>query len=156
MGDHQPLRLSRRGFLSATLIGLTQKSGRRIEGGFVNESHVLGHQLRDRQPFAPPRQTRKAPVVIVGGGIAGLSAAWRLAKRGMNDFIVLEMEPDAGGNARWGENATSSFPWAAHYVPVPGSAAALVRELFTDLGVFDGVHWEDHAEALGHLSREAT
>jgi predicted NAD/FAD-dependent oxidoreductase len=152
MGAHQPLTLSRRGFLSATLVGLTQKSGRRIEGGFVNESYVLGHQLRDRTPFAPPRQTRTSPVVIVGSGVAGLSAAWRLAKRGMNDFVVLEMETHAGGNARWGENGTSTFPWAAHYVPVPGSAAGLVRELFTDLGVFDGAQWDERH--LVHAPRE--
>jgi glycine/D-amino acid oxidase-like deaminating enzyme len=153
MGHDQPVtRLSRRGFLSAALVGLVQKSGRRIDGGFVNESHVLGHQLRDGAPFPAPRQTRTSPVVIVGGGIAGLSAAWRLGKRGMRDFVVLEMEPTAGGNARWGESEVAAFPWAAHYVPVPGRAAGLVRELFVDLGVFDGVRWDERH--LVHAPRE--
>ena len=153
MGHDQSVTLlSRRGFLSAALVGLVQKGGRRIEGGFVNESHVPGHQLRDRVRFAEPRQTRTSPVVIVGGGIAGLSAAWRLGKRGMHDFVVLEMEPTAGGNARWGENEIAPFPWAAHYVPVPGRSAGLVRELFTDLGVFDGERWEERH--LVHAPRE--
>ena len=153
MGHDQSVTLlSRRGFLSAALVGLVQKSGRRIEGGFVNESHVPGHQLRDRVRFAEPRQTRTSPVVIVGGGIAGLSAAWRLGKRGMHDFVVLEMEPTAGGNARWGENEIAPFPWAAHYVPVPGRSAGLVRELFTDLGVFDGERWDERH--LVHAPRE--
>ncbi|MGI8671128.1 MAG: FAD-dependent oxidoreductase, partial [Luteitalea sp.] len=144
--------LSRRGFLSAALIGLAPKSGRTIAGGFVNESQGLGHRLRDGGPFATPPRTRRAAVVIVGGGVAGLSAAWRLARRGVDDFVVLEMESAAGGNARWGENAVSAYPWAAHYVPVPGRAAGLVKELFTDLGVFDGVQWDERH--LVHAPRE--
>lgn len=135
--------MTRRGFLSAALVGLTQKSGRVIAGGFVNESHVAGHRIRDRVPFATPRAARKATVVIVGGGIAGLSAAWRLVKRGFGDFVVLEMEREAGGNARYGENEVSAYPWGAHYVPIPGKAAGLVRELFTDLGIFDGREWDE-------------
>jgi glycine/D-amino acid oxidase-like deaminating enzyme len=39
-------------------------------------------------------------IVIVGGGIAGLSAAWRLQKLGLTDLALLEMDPEAGGNAR--------------------------------------------------------
>ena len=103
----------------------------------------MGHKLRDRAPFAPAKQTIKVPVVIVGGGIAGLSAAWRLEKRGFRDFVLLEMEERAGGNARWGENEVSRYPWAAHYVPVPGKKATLVRELFEDLGVLREGVWDE-------------
>ena len=46
------------------------------------------------------------------------------------------MEATAGGNARSGRNEATAFPWAAHYVPVPGPRATLVRELFEELGVF--------------------
>ena len=67
--------------------------------------------------------------------MAGLSAAWHLDKRGFRDFVLLEMEPHAGGNSRWGENEISRFPWAAHYVPVPAKGESLVRELFEELGV---------------------
>ena len=66
--------------------------------------------------------------------MAGLSAAWRLDKRGFRDFVLLEMEPQTGGNSRWGQNDITAFPWAAHYVPVP-DGRALVRELFEELGV---------------------
>jgi glycine/D-amino acid oxidase-like deaminating enzyme len=62
----------------------------------------------------------RVPVVIVGGGIAGLSAAWQLERGGFRDYVLLEMEREAGGNSRGGENAVSRYPWAAHYVPVPG------------------------------------
>jgi hypothetical protein len=141
--DLPVIPLSRRSFLSAALVGLTRKSQRRIEGGFVHESQDTGHRLRDGGAFPSPRETRRSPVVIVGAGIAGLSAAWRLATKGLNDFVVLEMEASAGGNARSGENEISAYPWAAHYVPVPGRAAGLVRELFTDLGLVHGTVWDE-------------
>lgn len=153
MERHQPVSgVTRRQFLSAALVGLTQKSGPRVAGGFVFESQVVGHQLRDRVPFPTPRESRRASIVIVGGGIAGLSAAWRLMKRGVTDFVVLEMDAVAGGNARSGENEISGYPWGAHYVPVPGRAAGLVRELFTDLGVFDGSEWDERH--LVHAPKE--
>ncbi len=75
--------------------------------------------------------------------MAGLCAGWRLAKRELDDFVILEMEGEAGGNSRWGEHEISAYPWGAHYVPVPGKAAGLVREIFTDLGVFDGRVWDE-------------
>jgi hypothetical protein len=75
-----------------------------------------------------------------------LSAAWRLRKAGLTDFALLEMEADAGGNARSGDNGATEFPWAAHYVPVPGPRATLARELFAELGLLkpDGT-WEETA-----------
>jgi len=138
--------LGRRDFLrtgSAALIGLSLKSERKIEGSFVNEAAAAGHLLRDRKPFPPPKQTLKLPVVIVGGGIAGLSAAWRLRKQGFKDFVLLEMNAAAGGNARSGENEITAYPWAAHYVPIPGRQAVYVRELFEDLGALKDGRWEE-------------
>src|SRR4030095_1620667 len=82
---------------------------------------------------------------IVGGGIAGLSAGWELERKGFRDFVILELEENAGGNSRWGENEITPYPWAAHYVPVPGPRATLARELFEEMGVFrDGVWDERH------------
>ena len=136
--------MNRRRFVSAGLIGLTAKAADRpVAGGFVNDGFPLGHKLRDKHPFAASKDTRKVPVVIVGGGCAGLSAAWRLNKRGFRDFVLLEMEQQLGGNARWGENEVSRFPWAAHYLPVANRESALVRELCTEFGLLkDGV-WEE-------------
>lgn len=135
--------VSRRAFLSAALVGLTQKSGRAIAGGFVNESVATGHALRDGRGVPTPSRQRRASIVIVGGGMSGLCAAWRLRKLGFDDFVVLEMEPGPGGNARWGESDVTAYPWGAHYVPIPGQAAGLVRELFTDMGLFDGRAWDE-------------
>ena len=150
------MRIGRRKFLgasSAALIGLSLKSEKRIEGFFVNEAAASGHQLRDRKFIPAPKKKERISVVIVGGGIAGLSAAWRFRKRGFKDFILLEMNDQAGGNARWGENEITSYPWAAHYVPVPGLRSTYVRELFTDLGVLkDGV-WEERFLAFAPQER---
>jgi protoporphyrinogen oxidase len=138
--------LTRRGFVAggcAALAGMTAKGERRIEGSFVNDAFVRGHQIRDRAPISAALREERIPLVIVGGGIAGLSAAWRLQKRGFRDFVLLEMNNQAGGNARSGENPISAYPWAAHYVPVPGPQAVYVRELFEELGVSrDGV-WNE-------------
>jgi len=135
--------LHRREFLSAGLVGLSQKSERRIEGTIVDQSHLIGHKLRDRAPFRKPVEEVRIPLVIVGGGIAGLSAAWRLDKRGFKDFVILELEKDAGGNSRWGENEVSAYPWAAHYLPVPNRKAALVRELCEEAGLVTDGHFEE-------------
>ncbi len=142
VADHQ---VGRRAFFTTAFLGLTAKADRRIEGRIVDDSHPRGHRLRQRARLAAPKQTIRVPVVIVGGGIAGLSAAWRLDKRGFCDFVVLEMESSAGGNSRWGENEVSAYPWGAHYVPLPSAGAPLVRELFEELGVLrDGVWDERH------------
>lgn len=135
--------LAARAVGAPALIGLGSKSGRRVTGAWVNESAAAGHSIRDRVPPTPARRMRRVPVVIVGGGIAGLSAAWQLERRGFHDFVLFELEKEAGGNARGGENAVSRYPWAAHYVPVPGPRATLVRELFTELGVLTSEGWDE-------------
>ena len=140
------MTVSRRRFIQSagfSVIGLSLKSEPKIEGSFVNDSFQQGHLLRDRAAFPAPRRTVKVPIVIIGGGIAGLSAAWRLQKKGFHDFILLEMNDQAGGNSRWGENEITAYPWAAHYVPVPGPKAVYVRELMQDLGVLKDGRWEE-------------
>jgi len=128
---------------AAPFVACGRRTERRIEGGFVDDGGARGHRLRDRSPGEAPRRTERVPLVIVGGGMAGLSAAWRLRRRGFEDFVVLELEDAAGGNARSGENEVSAYPWAAHYVPVPDARGEWVRELFTDLGALrDGV-WNE-------------
>lgn len=109
-----------------------------------------GHRIRDRVSFATPKEIVKIPVVIVGGGIAGLSAAWQLERKGFHDFVVLEMEREAGGNSCWGANEISEFPWAAHYIPVPNRSSVVERELFHELGLLN----EDESWNDQHLCRE--
>ena len=133
----------RRTLLSAGLIGLSRKAHAAVPAAFVDDSIPIGHRLRDRQPFAAPVRMERVPLVIVGGGIAGLSAAWRFRNRGFHDFVLLEMERRPGGNSRSGESEVSRFPWGAHYLPIPSERSTLVRELMTELGVLNGGNWDE-------------
>ena len=122
---------------SASLVRLSRKTDRIVTGGFMDDDSVVGHQLRDGKPFAASREQRKTAVAIVGGGIGGLSAGWRLDALGIRDWILLELANEPGGNARSGQNSVSRYPWGAHYVPVPGKNATHVRALFRELGLLD-------------------
>ena len=97
----------------------------------------IGHLLREPN-FPPPSETRRVPVVIVGAGIGGLSAGWKLAKSGFKDFLMVELEGAAGGNSRAGRNEVSAYPLSAHYLPLPTREATAVRELLSELGVLHG------------------
>jgi protoporphyrinogen oxidase len=108
-------------------------------GEIVGADVAVGHLLRDSgRPSAPVTSRESIPVVIVGAGIAGLSAAWRLAQSPNTPYVVLELEDCAGGTSRSSANAITAFPWGAHYVPVPmASNRALVR-LLSEMGVVTG------------------
>jgi hypothetical protein len=97
----------------------------------------LGHILREGGAPAASSESR-AGIVIVGGGVAGLCAGWELRRRGFGDMVMLEMGRAPGGNSLSGRNATSAYPWGAHYVPMPGPEAVFTRELFEELGVITG------------------
>ena len=106
-------------------------------GALLATRHDVGHRLRDGG-LPAPGERRRRKVVIVGAGLAGLSAAWRFRKSGFDDFELVELERAPGGNARWGENDVSAFPWGAHYVPLPTRESRAVRLLLSDLGVLLG------------------
>lgn len=108
-----------------------------VAGDIVGPAVSLGHRVRDGT-FPPVSEQRRAGVVIAGGGIAGLAAAWKFAKSGYDDYLLLELDAAPGGNARSGRNAVSAFPWGAHYVPVPALGMHPVLELFEELGVIEG------------------
>jgi phytoene dehydrogenase-like protein len=157
MAPDRPLTWTRREAAAAlaapALAGLSCKAPRPVEGAFVFESWERGHWLRDRVRFDPPRRVVKSPVVIAGGGLAGLFAAWWLDRAGCRDFAVLEFEDHAGGNSRWGENQVSPYPWAAHYLPVPGPRDDLVREVCREFGLLDAQgQWDERH--LCHSPRE--
>jgi oxygen-dependent protoporphyrinogen oxidase len=59
------------------------------------EIHALCHRVRDGEKFATAAVSATHEVVIVGGGVSGLCAAYRLRDR---DLLVLEKEPRLGGN----------------------------------------------------------
>src|SRR5215510_4058046 len=74
-------------------------------GEIIGASDVLGHKVRDGVRIEPAADAwMRSKLVIVGGGIAGLSAARRLIKAGFDDFVLLELEPAPGGTSRSGSN----------------------------------------------------
>ncbi|MSP15323.1 MAG: FAD-binding protein [Myxococcales bacterium] len=109
-------------------------------GELVGPSDKLGHRLRDlrAQPPAPTRRERAA-IVIVGGGVAGLSAAWRLARAGVTDFVVVELEREPGGTARAGRVAGQDCPLGAHYLVAPFAENRALVTLLSELGAVTGV-----------------
>jgi len=68
-------------------------------------------------------------VVIVGGGIAGLAAAWRLRDR---DVLLLEAEDRLGGRLRSDPRGEYWLNYGAHLFPAPGS---LVDSMIRDCGL---------------------
>ncbi len=100
-----------------------------------------GHRLRDTVKLPEPGSELSTGVAILGGGIAGLTAAWRLAREGYTDFILLD-GPEPDGNAaatRFSVSAENyAAPRGAHYLPLPSRESVHVREILADLGVLRG------------------
>lgn len=72
---------------------------------------------------------------ILGGGIAGLSAAWQLARSGWSGVEIFELEGEPGGNSRAATYEPCKAPWAAHYLPVPTEESKAVRALLQEMGL---------------------
>lgn len=85
-----------------------------------------------------PASFEDMPVVIVGAGVAGLSAAWTFERAGLSDFVVLELEDVAGGTARSGDGPISPYPWGAHYVPAPPAHNRPLVALLDEVGAVAG------------------
>jgi hypothetical protein len=141
-----PLQLTRREVLAA-FLGLpaalaackTNKAPGLPEGEIVGASNSIGHKIRDGlRPMPPADQWKTVGVVIVGAGVAGLAAAWRLLRAGFEDFIILELEPAPGGTARSGNSAISAFPWGAHYIPAPMRENEWLITLLDEMGTLEG------------------
>jgi len=127
-----------------------------LPGTLYEPARKRGHRLRDHPPGAarfqgiPPRRTA---VVVVGGGIAGLAAAWRLRRKGLTAFEVLELEDEPGGTARGATAPPGGLPhpWGAHYVPLPfGDQPALVS-LLREVGAVVGT--DPEGDPIGDEAR---
>ncbi len=124
------------------LVGCDRAAWRSVPGRLMGPSATLGHRLRDHQVPAPS-STREAAVVVAGGGIAGLSAAYALRRQGVRDVILLDALEAPGGNASCGRNSVSAYPWGAHYVPLVRADCTPVLELFSELGIIVGADREN-------------
>lgn len=103
---------------------------------------ALGHRVREPSPVPTgtvPPAWRQADVVIVGAGVAGLSAAWRLTRAGYTGrVLLLDLADPIGGTAFSGVADVGPYPWGAHYITLPGPEAIHVRAMLADFGVITG------------------
>jgi monoamine oxidase len=115
---------SRRDFIKFVLAGsvaagcpidkalLAEPEGK-VPGALVEGEHFeLCHQVRDGRSFARPDATRKVAIAIIGGGMAGLSAAYFLRGK---DWLLLEKEEHFGGNAYQEEYKEQAFSTGSAY-----------------------------------------
>jgi len=108
-----------------------------LEGRIVGASHARGHWLRGGAPELRAGETRDVDVAIVGGGVAGLGAAWRLRAAGLS-CEVLELEPRLGGTSSYGDDGAVPYPWGAHYLAAPNPEARAPLRLLDEMGVLVG------------------
>ena len=154
--------MKRRDFLVAgtlTLLGCARKAAAPLPPGeLLGPSHALGHRLRHGGGFPVARETRQVDALVAGGGMAGLACGWWLARSGHDDFAVLELEQEAGGNSRAGQNTASAYPWGAHYLPLPGPDARELRRMLADFDALRGdpdvAHPEYEERHLCHAPQE--
>ncbi len=137
------MNLTRRDVL-ATFLGATvaesacrHKDARLdIPGSLVDTFLKTGHLLRTG-PLPTASTIVPIDVAIVGAGVAGLSAAWRLQNAGLQ-VRLFELDSHLGGTAKSGSNTVGAFPWGAHYLPAPldnrGPVARLLRQMDVLLG----------------------
>ncbi|MDB5802642.1 MAG: amine oxidase [Rhodocyclales bacterium] len=98
------------------------------------EGHILRDGLRDAAKLPSPSGELECDVAIFGSGVAGMTAAWRLAKAGRRNILVIA-GPEPDGNAAGASMAGQACPSGAHYLPLPSMESRHVREMLADVGV---------------------
>ena len=161
MGPGAALSWQRRQFLGATAAtAATLLAGcnapRVLDGGFTGIDLARGHQLREllKSGHLPaPAVQRRTQVLIAGGGVAGLAAARALRLAGAQDFALLELQDQAGGNSRGGAVNGIACPLGAHYLPLPGDDALEVQDLLEELGLRQRIagRWQYGGDGERHL-----
>ena len=93
-----------------------------------------GHYLRERGALPPPTDVIDTDIVIAGSGIAGLAAAWQLARDGHRGALMID-GPQPFGNAAGGSFGDLAYPTGGHYLPLPSPESTHVRAILFDLGI---------------------
>lgn len=84
----------------------------------------------------------KKQVVIVGGGLAGLTAAKRLVEAGGFAVTVLEKRARLGG--KWAAWQDDEGDWLESGLHVLFGAYEEIFALMRDLGTYDAILWKEH------------
>lgn len=131
------------GASAAAMVGCQGQASLPKQGELLSPNFVMGHRLRDpARPTIALDDYQKFSVVIVGGGISGLAAGWRLQQEGMQDFVILELENQFGGTSRSDQSGTFQFPWGAHYITTPMAENRELITLLREMGVVEEVDAE--------------
>jgi hypothetical protein len=112
-----------------------------IAGEIVGANSDVGHLLRKAVQVPISREVEEYDVLIVGAGIAGMSAGWKLQKEGITNYKILELHSQEGGNSVWDRERNA--PWGAHYLPVPDPANHELVDLCRDLGMLEDYPGQD-------------
>ena len=116
-----------------------------FDGEIVGASNNIGHILREKRNFEVPGQNwQKTKVAIIGGGIAGLTAAWKFKRENFSDFVLLELENRIGGTSASGESKLVNYPWGAHYLPVPFKENTELIGLLDEMSLIESRDDEDN------------
>lgn len=114
-------------------------------GRIVGASASRGHLVRGAQPAdLTSSETKSVDVVVVGGGISGLSACRELDRQGIRDYVLLELEDNPGGTSRGGASTISAYPWGAHYLPAPMANNKPLLELLSEMGIVQEYDQQGH------------
>src|SRR5260221_13319024 len=70
------------------------------------EHFAVCHQIRDGHSFPKPDATKKADIIIIGGGVAGLSTAYFLKSK---DWLFLEKKDHFCGKPYQEEDQDQNF-----------------------------------------------
>lgn len=129
----------------ATALGCGGASTPPIQGEIIGASDKRGHRLRAPSSLKiADNEWEETGIAIVGGGVAGLAAAWQLSRSGAKNFVILELEDVTGGTSRGGKLGVFAHPWGAHYLPTPMRDNTALVELLDEMGVIEG--YDDHGE----------
>lgn len=118
--------------------------------GYSGDEFKLGHGLRDGEFDARPKTEKRHDVVIVGAGVSGLTAAFKLRHL---DTLVLDQASEIGGNSKGARRGQVEFNiGAAYFTGVDGVQGQLWDELGLTLTAMDqpndrwlvGGKWIDH------------
>jgi hypothetical protein len=149
----QWLRAAGTGLAATSLAGCdaskpapVKRHFKNVPGEIVGQPVDDAHKLRDFAVSSTGSIPLTEPVIdciVIGSGVAGGTTAWKLRRAGVDDVVLLELDDRVGGTSAWSEDATTAYPWAAHYVTTPPAWADCLIEVLTDLGVLVGVRDED-------------